>query len=336
MTSNGHAKIQHYVPQFLLKNFSKGKKSSVFVFDKQNNRQYKANTRKIVSENRFYDFKLNIKEYEISGSIEETLSKIESDANNVLKKILDADNISVIDDIDKEKLSAFLAVQVARTKSTRINYELVSQNLKTVLQERNCPIELLKDLDLSEGEKDFFFDKFVIEETKNLMGVFYDKIWIWCKNETKILFCLGDDPVVCYNEFSTETDSMLNPHGFGIVGTITYLPITPTRALCLFCPVEGEKIINSFNEIQNLLSYKSLPINHIYFSHELDKYRMLYDTLTNNIPLSFQEDRIKHINSLEILNAEKYIISSDGDFRFTEIILKNSIHKNHGKRIKME
>lgn len=92
MTYNGHAKVQHYVPRFLLKNFGKGKKNLVFVYDKKINKEYKTNIKNIASETKFYDFKTILDGVEAIGSIEETLAEIEGNANTALKKILDAED----------------------------------------------------------------------------------------------------------------------------------------------------------------------------------------------------------------------------------------------------
>jgi phospholipase C len=45
MTHDGIAKVQHYVPQFLLKHFSTGKKNKVHVFDKQTGKTFLTNVK---------------------------------------------------------------------------------------------------------------------------------------------------------------------------------------------------------------------------------------------------------------------------------------------------
>jgi hypothetical protein len=50
------AKIQHYVPQFLLRNFGNGKKDQVWVYDKIDGRSFPTNAKNVASESRFYDF----------------------------------------------------------------------------------------------------------------------------------------------------------------------------------------------------------------------------------------------------------------------------------------
>jgi hypothetical protein len=67
------AKVQHYVPQFLMRNFGNGKKDQVWVYDKSSNRSFPSNTKNLASENRFYDF-----EYQGQPlSIEPWLSELE-------------------------------------------------------------------------------------------------------------------------------------------------------------------------------------------------------------------------------------------------------------------
>jgi hypothetical protein len=50
------AKVQHYVPQFLLKHFGTGKKDKIAVFNKQTDRVFATNVRNVAAESRFYDF----------------------------------------------------------------------------------------------------------------------------------------------------------------------------------------------------------------------------------------------------------------------------------------
>lgn len=336
MQYNGHAKVQHYVPQFLLKNFGKGKNSSVFVYDKQLQKSYKTNTRNIAGESKFYDFDLNLGSVHLKGSIEEKLSEIESNANKALKKIINTDSISKIDDLDKKNISIFLAVQVARTKNLKVNYDTSVESLKKVIQRMNCSSESLRELELSNEEKKFYFDKFIVEESQRLASLFYNRIWILAKNDTKIPFCIGDDPVVYYNEFENKFDSsFLNPHGLGIVGTMVYLPITPTHLLYLFCPEKAKEIIKTIELIKHLILYCPQLYDDIEIRKKLKANKRIYDCLLNNMTVLFNENQVQHINSLEAISAERFIISSNNDFNFIKEVLDKSEHKYHGKRMEL-
>ena len=58
MSQDRPAKVQHYVPQFLLRSFATGKKHRLQVFDKQAGRSFATVTRNVAAESRFYDFEV--------------------------------------------------------------------------------------------------------------------------------------------------------------------------------------------------------------------------------------------------------------------------------------
>ena len=52
------AKVQHYVPQFLLRKFGNGKKDQLWAYDKTSDRAFLTNAKNVASESRFYDFEV--------------------------------------------------------------------------------------------------------------------------------------------------------------------------------------------------------------------------------------------------------------------------------------
>jgi len=63
-------KLQHYVPQFILRNFTTGKGNQIFVFDKQEEVAFKTNIRNIASESGFYNFDINGYQFTIEPGLE--------------------------------------------------------------------------------------------------------------------------------------------------------------------------------------------------------------------------------------------------------------------------
>lgn len=53
MAYTGNAKVQHYVPRFLLKNFGAGKKHKLHAFDKQTEQAFPTNVKNVAAESRF-------------------------------------------------------------------------------------------------------------------------------------------------------------------------------------------------------------------------------------------------------------------------------------------
>ena len=52
MAYDGISKVQHYVPQFVLRNFGNGKRDQVYVFDKRNDPTFATNVKNVASESR--------------------------------------------------------------------------------------------------------------------------------------------------------------------------------------------------------------------------------------------------------------------------------------------
>ena len=88
MTRNKIAKIQHYVPQFLLKQFSSGKKPQVWVFDKTTGKKFKSHVKNVASEQGFYSFKFKGNEL----TIEPSLSNIEFIPDRVKSSLSSSSN----------------------------------------------------------------------------------------------------------------------------------------------------------------------------------------------------------------------------------------------------
>lgn len=131
----GIAKVQHYIPQFLLKNFGTGKKRHLHVFDKRTELTFVANARNVASESRFYDF-----EFEgVTLTLEPGLSKVESAAKPIFEQLLRRDSLGALTDDDRGVLSIFFAVQFTRTRAFREQWRTVGDLLGDKL--RGCGTE---------------------------------------------------------------------------------------------------------------------------------------------------------------------------------------------------
>lgn len=106
------AKNQHYVPQFILRNFTVDDGKQIHVFDKQDEKSFRTNIRNIAAETGFYNF--DIKEYKFT--IELGLSDLESSTCVAFEKIIKERSISNLDDDDRSKIAYFISVQIYRTR----------------------------------------------------------------------------------------------------------------------------------------------------------------------------------------------------------------------------
>lgn len=115
MAYDGIAKVQHYVPRFLLRHFGHGKKHQLHVFDKRTGRIFISNARNVAAESRFYDFEIAGEPY----TLETSLGVLESQAHTIFKRLLEEDTLAALSAEDRAMLSLFFAVQLTRTKAFR-------------------------------------------------------------------------------------------------------------------------------------------------------------------------------------------------------------------------
>lgn len=231
-----HPKNQHYVPKVLLKNFS-SKDSFIWAYDKDaKKKDWKAIKQRpinrVASENYFYDQIENNKEF----SFEYELSKIEREIAPIIEKLVTNKNINVITNIEREKVSYFVAVQFLRTK----------WRLKMIKEQTLDFNQKIKEAFGTNEEqldsKSLWFSLF--EASREFSVSINNKVWFL--GESKNLFYISDNPVVLQN--TINNGSIRGALGLDSYGIEIYLPLTDSLILCMFC----EKLLENKHGILNL------------------------------------------------------------------------------------
>src|ERR1700690_996783 len=109
-------KIQHIVPQFILKNFCFNEDEQIYVCDKKTEKVFQTNIKNIAAEKNFYNFK----DGEFTFSVESNLSNLESLAKYAIERIIKYESLSIMTKGEKSLLSIFIAAQFSRTKNDRL------------------------------------------------------------------------------------------------------------------------------------------------------------------------------------------------------------------------
>jgi hypothetical protein len=116
MTSPNECKIQHYVPQFVLRNFAADdKKKHIFVFDKLHENKFKAAIKNIGAENAFYDYD----DTDLKPPIESKLASLETLTSPIIRRIVKNESLGSLNEKDKSIISFFCAVQMLRELGLR-------------------------------------------------------------------------------------------------------------------------------------------------------------------------------------------------------------------------
>lgn len=237
-----HSINQHYVPKLLLKKFF-SKESFVWVYDKEAKKKNwnfikERPITKVASEDYFYDKVKNVKE----ESYEYKLRKIETEVAPILEKIIQFENLFILSEIEKEKISHFVMTQHLRTKFRQREIKNLTDDLNGKLKQ-----SFKTNVDLNFSTKDIWFS--MLEDAKTLSKFISNKIWFLGKSDR--LFFSSDNPVVLQNV--NDENPFMGNLGFDSYGIEIYLPLNDSLLLCMYC----EKTLNMKNLVEFL---KNTPV----------------------------------------------------------------------------
>jgi hypothetical protein len=316
------AKVQHYVPQFLMRNFGNGKKDQVWVYDKSANRSFPSNTKNLASENRFYDF-----EYQGQPlSIEPWLSELEGRAKLVVSTILDSDSLSSLSDEQKNTLASFLAVQLTRTKTFREEWNAFPRLLRERLDHNGDQIapgsqaeELLRDISESDSKEQTA--RIVFSSPSIYADHFLSKDWALAATSRQHPFLLSDNPITRQNMIERAHRGNL---GLTNPGIEIYLPLSPTRALAMWCPTLTDLVHRSARSLVGGRRADDVA--------DPEGIVAMSDTLLSGKPVQYSVANVENFNSLQIAWSERYIFSTSNDFDLAQTMLDEHPHLRQGPR----
>jgi len=326
----GIAKVQHYVPAFLLRNFGTGKKNQLYAFDKKTGKSFSTKPKNIAAESRFYDF-------EINGAIftlEQGLSTVESKAKQIIDRLLKDDRLTAMSNVDYADLAGFMAIQHTRTRWFRDSWKSLPQMLAARLREHHTE-EQLKNVQEhmrvpDENQATMETAKMIMEAPETFGPHFINKTWVLLQTDRKHPFIIGDNPVSMQN---SENLAPMGNIGLNVVGIEIYLPLSPTRTLGLWCPTRLELMENGLAELKR--QSQQTP----YSSHQLDQHRNAIEHRIMQIKtgalLECAPENVMNVNSLQIAYAERQVFSSVDDFALVREMVLSNPSLRVGPRMKM-
>nr|VFJ56218.1 MAG: Protein of unknown function (DUF4238) [Candidatus Kentron sp. DK] len=319
------AKIQHYVPRFLLKNFGFGKKSQVWVYDKKDGRSFQTNAKNVACENRFYDFDLDGQKL----SLESGLSQIESKTKPVIEQILRDDSVAGIGAKGRDILALFLAIQLTRTKALREQWAEFPRMLREkfeAMEVQVAPGSQAESLiqDLPENQIKINITRIILKASTTFGPYFSNKIWFLAKTTKSDPFILGDNPISLQNHIDMEPYGNL---GLAVRGIEIYLPLSSTRVLVMWCPSLANDIQAAADKIRRL------PQNAVN-AHLKNPAGILEmdSALQSGGTLAYEKMSVMNLNSLQVYHSERYLFSSKNDFALADKMIGDHPQIRSGQR----
>jgi hypothetical protein len=305
---NNKVEKQHFVPQFVLKNFSIPNKNQLWVFDKLSESSFLNSIRDTAASKNFYE----LEKENISLNTEEILSDIESDSAPILKKIIDESSIKNITEEEHNIICLFTALQYLRTNKTRDQLEQINQIISNKLKKEN-----------------YYFDRNLIESTKSeikdssIYTLYSSSLDVMIDIKTKRFglmiapksstFLTSDNPITLYNHKPKPGRGNL---GTRVKNIEIYFPISPSHSLVFTCP-------DLINELEEQLS-KAKLFNQIGHKHNfnIEENNYIVDCYNYKIPFHLNNKNMDFQNSLQVVHSTRFIYSNENNFFLCKDMLK--------------
>jgi hypothetical protein len=316
--------VDHYVPQFLLKNFSVDPNTrQVWAYDKSTSRSFRTNVRNIAAEKGFYRL-------EVGGrtlSLEQGLSSLEDKTAAIIQRIIGARSIGGLSDDDRIVIAVFVAVQMRRGPNSRAQIQALGEAVRTTLGERGFDVGSINKVApaMLPG-----YAKAIsilsLTDSQEFVPYILDKVWVLFETSPTVPLYISDNPIGLQNLVQKATPIYGNL-GLGVTGIEVYLPISSSLSLAFYCRSHEQVIREAVDRMRSAIirspQQESLRLN------ELLEWMRAFRKGT---PMTLERPHVLNQNSLQVRQAERYVYSSQPDFTLVEDMISNQPGYRTGPR----
>jgi Protein of unknown function (DUF4238) len=306
-------KKHHYVPQFLLRNFSDSERKSVFVLDKSNEKIYRSSLLDTGSEKYFYEYT----GANLGTDTEAKLAELESVCSPIVEDIIRQECIDAISLRDRTLLCLFASVQKLRTNKQREEFEqlnrFISESFKSKGIDPNKDVENFKELSREE---------IINASIRNLHSLGADLAQYFINKEIRLVkapdneeFYISDHPITLYNHFPRGGRGNL---GLGLRGIEIQFPISPKLCLDFFCSETVSRLRLA------VAHYKVMKLAGVALPPSLPEREGLLADFDSKTTKILKPENVEFNNSLQVLQSSRFIYSHNGKFDLAIDMLKTN------------
>lgn len=323
MANEDWVKNQHYVPQFLLKGFTTGKKHQVWVFDKHNGNSFRTSIRNVASGNYFYNFDRDGTEV----SLDPLLTKLDNEAGAIVEKLRKEVSLAAISDEERATLSLFIGAQHARVQNLREMSAHMNRMLADHLRALGAdPNEVEGFKELSNEENKAFTVSMLPRMAAELAPIIYDKTWMLCKTVPSVPFYTSDNPVTLQN--TSWSHPFYGNIGFAVKGIEIYLPLASTLSLAMFCPSLEEGMRRNLAAMRRARRWRLKRE----VSKDEERVAAMVKAVTDGTVFQYESENVLNHNSLQVAYASRFVFSSTDDFSLvTQMLAENERYRTGPK-----
>jgi hypothetical protein len=223
-------------------------------------------------------------------------------------------------------LASFLAVQFTRTKTFREEWNAFPRLLKEHIEKygdqvapRSQAEELLREV--SENESKEETARIVFNAPSTYAAYFLDKDWVLAATSRRHPFLLSDNPLARQNMIDRPLRGNL---GLATPGIEIYLPLSPTRALAMWCPTLTALVHRGALSLAG-----GRPSGDV---ADPEGVVAMSDSLLSGKPVQYSLANVENFNALQVAWSERYIFSSLNDFELAQAMLGAHPNLRQGPR----
>lgn len=324
--------LQHYVPKFMLRRFSSGGRELVYAFDKHLDKIFAFSTSKkskvgVVAERAIYDFEFQ----GVPLTLEPALSSLETKAAEVTARVIADQVLPPAWHEEKAILASFMAVQLVRTKATMAIFDHLSSRMEGFLRAEGAPEEFFQPdpfVGGKENARKAHYATLITNASRDWAPLLLKKVWHLIKTTEEAPFFMGDHPVVRFNDPNAEGRGKL---GLASIGVQLYFPLSPTLALSLMCPTYLEMMLDGIERIDRLLVSRTGDPSSLRAQRK--EITCIVEALLEGEVTEVRPENVEHFNSLQVLEAERYVFSVKNDFSMVREMIQEDGSVRRGTRL---
>ncbi|MCE5210261.1 MAG: DUF4238 domain-containing protein [Deltaproteobacteria bacterium] len=305
-------KKQHFIPQFVLKNFTSGKKKRVFVFDKHRKVAHASSVRDSACEKGFYNINIDGEEY----TIENKLASLESISSKVISTVVQQETLANINPAEFKIFSLFCAVQLLRTPMQREFNQQFQDAIIDWINRQGGDVEQIQNFKV--------LDEAGIKQSHihniNSLAIkfsehFRDKALMLVKAPAGHEFFISDNPITMYNHIETPGRGNL---GLALDGIEINIPLSKKLSLTFACPKMINEIIHAVKKYEQFHSFGFATSRDTRGAEEL-----VYAIESGNAT-ELKPENIQFYNSLQVIQSSRFVYSAKDDFSLIIDMLKTN------------
>jgi len=321
-------KLQHYVPQFILRNFTTGKGNQIFVFDKQEEVAFRTNIRNIASESAFYNFAINGYQF----TIEPGLEKHETQTAEVFGKAIRERSLSSLGNEDRVTIATFIAIQIYRTRYFRDKIADMNRGLTERIRQYGFDPDKVKGHKLldEKGVKDFSI-KMLMKNSEQLVPHILDKKWLLYETRESDPLFISDNPVARQNR--QDFGPFWGNLGLAVKGIEIYLPLSKTLSLAMLCQSHEETFHDTYKKAEFLRTVipgfeRKLPVDPEWLEN-------LKRGFEEGVAIPLTAENVVNQNSLQVKWSSRFVFSSKEDFSLVREMISADPRYKSGMAIRI-